>query len=241
MDADDLFGQMVSQPTSGKQIADEKVIFKAFFLGMGFLQPYDEFSSGSNKTFSLLVKLRCLRLDISEGKLDCLRKTKVKIPQVVTNELQSHTPSFMFQNFETKVNIRSSQLQNSRNANKFNGKDKLNTTPLKRSSVAHSAHAKISCHSATQSINMSLIRLLLQVTDTIDIVRENYNGIKTGKVCPIDVLLSEEEPRRVKAASSNQKCWRIMSQVSDLYSTLPSVQNTLTKERAGRYLTTHCT
>ena len=234
-DEDDLFGQMVSQPTSGKQIEDEKVIFRAFFLGMGFLQPSEEFSSCSHKTFSLLVKLRCLRLDICEGKLDCLRKTKVDIPQVVTNESPNKTPSFMFQNFETKVNVKSSPLVNTHKKyaeEKFHGKDKLDSTPAKPSSITRSAYVKVSCHSATQSVDLSLIRLLLQIADMIDILGENYDGIKA--VSPSDVLLSEREPEEVKSASENQKCWRIMSQVSDLYSVLPSEHNTLTREGSGK-------
>ena len=229
---------MVSQPTSGKQIADEKVIFKAFFLGMGFLQPSDEFSTCSDKTFSLLIKLRCLRLDISEGKLDCLRKTKVEIPQVVTNESQDNTPSFIFQNFETKVNVKSSPLISSPKKyaeEKCYGKDILETIPQRPLSITRSAYVKVSCSSATQSINLSLIRLVLQVTDIIDILGENYEGIKSGKVSPNDVLLNVREQGEAKVASENQKCWRIMSQVSDLYSTLPSGQTTLTKEGSGKY------
>ncbi len=238
-DEDDLFGQMVSQPTSGKQIDDEKVIFRAFFLGMGFLQPSEEFSSCSDKRFSLLVKLRCLRLDISEGKLDCLRRTKVEIdiPQIVTNESQNNTPSFMFQNFESKVNVKSNPLVKTSKKyaeENFHGKDKLDSTPLKPSSITRSAYVKISCHSATQSIDLSLIRLLLQVADMIDILGENYDGVKAGTISPSDVLLNEREPGEVKAASENQKCWRIMSQVSDLYSVLPSGHNTLTKEGSGK-------
>ena len=229
---------MVSQPTSGKQIADEKVIFKAFFLGMGFLQPSDEFSTCSDKTFSLLIKLRCLRLDISEGKLDCLRKTKVEIPQVVTNESQNNTPSFIFQNFETKVNVKSSPLISSPKKyaeEKCYGKDILETIPQRPLSITRSAYVKVSCSSATQSINLSLIRLVLQVTDIIDILGENYEGIKSGKVSPNDVLLNVREQGEAKVASENQKCWRIMSQVSDLYSTLPSGQTTLTKEGSGKF------
>lgn len=233
-DEDDLFGQMVSQPTSGKQIADEKVIFKAFFLGMGFLQPSDEFSSYSDKNFSLLVKLRCLRLDISQGKLDCLRKTKVEVPYVVTNETQNKTPSFIFQNFETKVNVKSTPSFRSPKKNleeKSHGKEKLDPTSQKSSSVSRSAHVKISCQSATQSINLSLIRLLLQVADIIDILGENYDGIKA--VSPSDVFLNATEPEKMKPISENQKCWRIMSQVSDLYSTLPSGRTSLTREGSG--------
>ena len=229
---------MVSQPTSGKQIADEKVIFKAFFLGMGFLQPSDEFSTCSEKTFSLLVKLRCLRLDISEGKLDCLRRTKVEVPQVVTSESQNNTPSFIFQNFDTKVNVKSCPLISSPKKyaeEKFYGKDKLESIPQKPLSITRSAYVKVSCSSATQSINLSLIRLLLQVTDIIDILGENYEGIKAGKVSSNDVLLNAPEKDDVKTVSENQKCWRIMSQVSDLYSTLPSGQTTLTKEGSGKY------
>ena len=235
---DDLFGQMVSQPTSGKQIEDEKVIFRAFFLGMGFLQPSEEFSTCSDKSFSLLIKLRCLRLDICEGKLDCLRKTKVEIPQVVTSESQNKTPSFMFQNFETKVNVKSSPLVNTPKKcaeEKFHGKDKLDSTSAKPSSITRSAYVKVSCHSATQSVDLSLIRLMLQIADMIDILGENYEGIKAEKVSPNDVLLSERESEEVKTAFENQKCWRIMSQVSDLYSVLPSEHNTLTREESGKF------
>ena len=227
---------MVSQPTSGKQIADEKAIFKTFFLGMGFLQPSEEFSSCSDKTFSLLIKLRCVRLDISEGKLDCLRKAKVEMPQVVTSESQNNTPSFMFQNFETKVNVNSRPSVKSPRKyaeEKFYGKDKVDCTPLKPLNICHSAHIKVICHSATQSINLSLIRLLLQVADMIDILGENYDGVKAGKNSPSDVSLNTKETGVVMVTSENQKCWRIMSQVSDLYSRLPSGHNSLTREGSG--------
>ena len=164
---DDLFGQMVSQPTSGKQIADEKIIFKAFFLGMGFLQPSEEFSACSDKTFSLLVKLRCLRLDISGGSLDCLRKkkAKVEIPTIISNDTQSNVPSFYFQNFETKINVRNSPAnKNSRNCSDDSAhvKDKLSVdttvSGTSNASRLRSAFVKMRCHSATQSINLSLSR-----------------------------------------------------------------------------------
>lgn len=235
---EDLFGQMVSQPTSGKQIADEKVIFKAFFLGMGFIQPSEEFSSCSDKTFSLRVKLRCLRLDISEGKLDCLRRTKIEIPQVVTSESHSNTPSFMLQNFDTKVNVKSTPLVNKPKKfaeEKFYGKDKRQLeTLIKPSSITRCAYVKVSCHSATQSINLSLIRLVLQVADMIDILGDNYDGIKSGKISPSEVV-NERSPEEVKVLSENQKCWRIMFQVSDLYSSLPSgYPEPMTKEGSGK-------
>lgn len=199
---------------------------------MGFLQPSEEFSACSDETFSLQVKLRRLRLDISEGSLDCLRKKKAKldIPVIVSKDPSSGTPSFIFQNFDTKINVKNSPSDNYFN-NSVNdpvcGKDKLSLdfSSLESSKISrlYSAFVKINCHSTTQNVNLSLIRLLLQVADMIDILGENYQEIKTGKNSR-EIFNNKErrDTEEFKAASENQKCWRIMYQVSDLYSALPS-------------------
>ena len=64
---------MVSVPTSGKQIADERDIFKFLFQSIQ-LMPALENDSKSASTLSVQVKLRYLNVDLVEGGFDNLTK-----------------------------------------------------------------------------------------------------------------------------------------------------------------------
>lgn len=64
---------MVSVPTSGKKIADEREIFKFLFQSIQ-LMPTVERDSKSASTLSVQVKLKYLNVDLVEGGFDNLTK-----------------------------------------------------------------------------------------------------------------------------------------------------------------------
>ena len=68
-----LFGDMVSVPTSGKQIADERDIFKSLFQSIQ-LMPALAKNGNSASTISVNARFKYLNVDLVEGGFDNLTK-----------------------------------------------------------------------------------------------------------------------------------------------------------------------
>ena len=88
----------------------------------------------------------------------------------------------------------------------------------------------VGCGNITQRVNLSFARLTLQVVDMLDLLSDFIS--KSGEserpsLSQDPSLMSPEDrtdgvqPLRTKAPQGHVKCWRIMYQVVDLYSSLP--------------------
>ena len=88
----------------------------------------------------------------------------------------------------------------------------------------------VGCGNITQRVNLSFVRLVLQVVDMLDLLSD---FISKGDESPVPLtsadasLMSPEDrtdgaqPVKSRVPHGAVKCWRIMYQVVDLYSSLP--------------------
>ena len=88
----------------------------------------------------------------------------------------------------------------------------------------------VGCGNITQRVNLSFVRLVLQVVDMLDLLSDVISKSSESDVPLIseDPSLMSAEDRtdgaqalRSKVPHSAAKCWRIMYQIVDLYSSLP--------------------
>lgn len=88
----------------------------------------------------------------------------------------------------------------------------------------------VGCGNITQRVNLPFVRLTLQVIDMLDLLSDyisNTNENETHSPSHDPSPMSHEDktdgvrPSRNKFPHGHVKCWRIMYQVVDLYSSLP--------------------
>lgn len=88
----------------------------------------------------------------------------------------------------------------------------------------------LGCSNITQRVNLSFIRLTLQVVDMLDLLSDSISkGDERERpaLSQDSSLMSPEDrtdgvqPLATRAPDGHLKCWRIMYQVVDLYSSLP--------------------
>ena len=88
----------------------------------------------------------------------------------------------------------------------------------------------VGCGNITQRVNLSFVRLVLQVVDMLDLLSDVISKSSERDVPLISgdpSLMSAEDrpdgaqPLRSKVPLGAAKCWRIMYQIVDLYSSLP--------------------
>lgn len=88
----------------------------------------------------------------------------------------------------------------------------------------------VGCGNITQRVNLSFVRLALQVVDMLDLLSDFTSKSDESDVPLISgdqSLMSAEDrtdgvqPLRSKVPHGAAKCWRIMYQIVDLYSSLP--------------------
>lgn len=106
----------------------------------------------------------------------------------------------------------------------------------------------VGCGNITQRVNLSFLRLVLQVVDMLELLS---NFVSKNNECEIPLtsgdqsLMSPEDhtdgglPLRSKVPHAAARCWRIMYQVVDLYSSLPREAKTkgfLKRSTLGRVL-----
>ena len=88
----------------------------------------------------------------------------------------------------------------------------------------------VGCGNITQRVNLPFVRLTIQVVDMLDLLSDFISMNRESE----KPLLSEDpslmsaedrtdgmQPLRSKAPHGHVKCWRIMYQIVDLYSSLP--------------------
>ena len=88
----------------------------------------------------------------------------------------------------------------------------------------------VGCGNITQRVNLSFVRLALQVTDMLDLLWDFISKSEESET----ILVSGDPslmyagdrtdgapPLRSKVPHGAAKCWRIMYQIVDLYSSLP--------------------
>lgn len=88
----------------------------------------------------------------------------------------------------------------------------------------------LGCSNITQRVNLSFIRLTLQVVDMLDLLLDSISkgDERERPALSQDPSLTSPEdrtdgvqPLATRAPDGHLKCWRIMYQVVDLYSSLP--------------------
>lgn len=88
----------------------------------------------------------------------------------------------------------------------------------------------VGCGNITQRVNLSFVRLVLQVVDMLDLLSDVISKSNESDVPLIsgDPSLMSGEDRtdgaqvlKSKVPHGAAKCWRIMYQIVDLYSSLP--------------------
>ena len=88
----------------------------------------------------------------------------------------------------------------------------------------------VGCGNITQRVNLSFVRLALQVTDMLDLLSDFISRSKEHETLLISgdpSLLSAVDrtdgvpPLRSKVPHGATKCWKVMYQIVDLYSSLP--------------------
>ena len=86
------------------------------------------------------------------------------------------------------------------------------------------------CGNITQRVNLSFVRLVLQVVDMLDLLSDVISKSNESDVPLISAdpsLMSAEDKTdgaqalRSKVPHAAAKCWRTMYQIVDLYSSLP--------------------
>ena len=89
----------------------------------------------------------------------------------------------------------------------------------------------VGCGNITQRVNLSFIRLSLQVVDMLDLLSD-FISKSTENEKPLSASQNPSfmsafdktdgvQPGRAKVPLDHVKCWRIMFHVVDLYSSLP--------------------
>lgn len=88
----------------------------------------------------------------------------------------------------------------------------------------------VGCGNITQRVNLSFVRLVLQVVDMLDLLSDVISKSSESDVPLISgdpSLMSTEDrpdgaqPLKSKVPHGAAKCWRVMYQIVDLYSSLP--------------------
>lgn len=88
----------------------------------------------------------------------------------------------------------------------------------------------VGCGNITQRVNLSFVRLVLQVVDMLDLLSGVISKSSESDVPLISgdpSLMSAEDrpdgaqPLKSKVPHGAAKCWRVMYQIVDLYSSLP--------------------
>ncbi|XP_048589365.1 transmembrane protein KIAA1109 homolog isoform X3 [Nematostella vectensis] len=219
----DLFaGDMVSVPTSGKQIQDERETFKTVLQAIG-LMPKVAKDEDTASTVAFSTKLKYVRMDLVSGGFDNLTKSKGKgegktsaadedKPSISKQLFSDADPVFLAKEFCFK-------LVRDRLPHGESGDDLT-------SSKATSVKFNVSCGTITQRVNLSFVRLTIQMADMVELLL-SYSESKVamdstdGPVPEFAQLFVPGSSPRQQPSVPMVKCWKIMYQVLDLYSSLP--------------------
>lgn len=171
--------------------------------------------------FSVIRKLVTRRVLASE-----LFASQIRYLQLyMFSFLQERDPVFIARDFvvrflcdETPLDI----LPNKTPGNSFHSVEENN----KQTQV----NFTVGCGNITQRVNLSFVRLVLQVVDMLDLLSNfisSSDGSEVRLTSGDPSLMSPEDrtdgvpPWRSKVPHGAARCWRIMYQVVDLYSSLP--------------------
>ena len=120
--------------------------------------------------------------------------------------------------FKVNVEVNPSELVSQRPTANPSLYSEENSTKLKR------VHFVVGCANVTQRINLSCVRLTTQFADMLDLVSHacSQNAASDEVDAPRSRSVKSSARRGPHEASPGAgKCWRIMYNVLDLYSSLP--------------------
>ena len=198
--------QMVSMPTSGMQVENAREIFKCIFDALGLM------SSEQRPYFS-------------EDSFSCNCQLDGLTVHIVCSEESNHDDDSqiktMFVKGSTALMVKN--LKVSGHGTKSDGLRKTVPYPLNLEPsriIPWESKLDISFGDVTQIVNIALIRLLMQITETIDFVKEENKFAQ--KVKSLEAVTFPS----ARKGSSNEKClikdemhqgWSVMFNVLQLY------------------------
>ncbi|XP_022799728.1 uncharacterized protein KIAA1109-like isoform X2 [Stylophora pistillata] len=226
-----LFSDMVSVPTSGKQIKDERETFKNFLQAINLI-PRVAKQQDTASTFSVSTKLRYLHVHLVDGGFDNLAKrgkgkgkNRVETGDRNKRRRQERDPVFIARDFVFRF-LRDETPRDTL----------LHRTPgnsfysIKENDKLTQVNFTVGCGNITQRINLSFLRLVLQAVDMLELL-SNFISKSNEWELPLtsgdQSLMSPGDqtdggpPLRSEVPHAAARCWRIMYQVVDLYSSLP--------------------
>ncbi|XP_068720760.1 bridge-like lipid transfer protein family member 1 [Montipora capricornis] len=225
-----LFSDMVSVPTSGKQIKDERETFKNFLQAIN-LMPRVAKQQDTASTFSVSTRLRYLHVHQVDGGFDNLGKkgkgmgmNQVELEDKRKKRRQERGPVFIARDFVVRFLLDESPIDIA--------STKTPSSPLDEdTSKLTQIKFTVGCSNITQRVNLPFVRLTLQVVDMLDLLSQFIsNGSGSEMSSPSHDPARSMRPRdqtdgvqrfRTKSSRGHVKCWRVMYQIVDLYSSLP--------------------
>ncbi len=217
---------MVSFPTSGMQLENAKEIFRCIFdaVGLNVKDSY-RFCKQDTQSVSFIMKRLSIHIVSTEE----------------ADEMQEEVPT-RHQGFFTKApaalcleNLNVSAHSVSTNAANYLAN--LSTRlPSEGELRPKDIKIDVSLASATQVVNIAIIRLIMQITETIDVIEEENRFAK--KIKSLELVGSHQASRAGAASEKSTirdfrdlpKNWRTMYNVLQLYT---SSQSLLDKDQSN--------
>ncbi len=215
---------MVSFPTSGMQLENAREIFGCIFDAVGLSV------TDTHKSF---------KEEAESGKFSLKRLTVHIVSAEDTDESQDEVPA-RHQGFFTKTPaaLCLEDLKISGNLVSSNAQNSLTSPsniPPEHLVTPRDIKLDISLGEATQVVNIALIRLLMQITETIDVIEEENRFAK--KIKSLELVGSQVSRTGVSSDKSTvrdfldmPKNWRTMYHILQLYS---SCQSLVERDRPG--------
>ena len=219
----DLFRTMspiVSVPTSGMQLAEAKEVFKAIFHAVGlqsrnnYVIPSESCSSGSFSLNSLDVNI----VENNEGGEETPPGPKAAYGK--NHFFSRSSAAFCLERLQVDalLKIASTVADSSL---------PMVTFQQQNPDLPKESQWDIQLGHVTQVVNIAIIRLVMQLTETFDMVKEEKRFAQKIKSLEMLSLNTREKPNEspekvVESDTEMPKSWRTMYNVLDLYATNPA-------------------